>query len=560
MSTVLAKAWFPARPVGQRAREIAGVLARHGLGSLADQAGLDRFVPHFHRPDPGRPRLSQAQRLRLALGELGVTFIKLGQTLSTRADLLPADVIAELSRLQDSAPAVPVDVIERTIREDLGAPPDRVFAAFERAPMASASIGQVHAATLHDGRAVVVKVRRPGVVEQVEVDLDILRGIVDWAQHHTALGESYDLRPIVEEFAHTLHDELDYVREAQNAARFRRAFAGDDGVHIPRIHEAFSTHRVLTMDRVGGIKISDVEALDRAGIPRRGVAENAVRSFLREVLEFGFFHADPHPGNYFVQPDGSLAIVDFGMVGRVSELTQNRLLRAGLAAIRLDAESLAEELYVLGVAGRRAHRAAFEKDLGHLLERYGGFSLSEMSTRIVVDEFVRVVLRHRLQLPPELALLLRVATMSEGVGLTLDPSFHYFEYASPIFRRSWRRRRSLEASLVRWGRATAEAAELGVELPHRLDRLLGRIERGEIQMNVQHQGLERVTREFQRMTNRLALSVILAASVVAVGIAAGVRREAAGDPVLVWLLRLGLVFSLIFGSSVVWNIWRAGRR
>ena len=559
MSNVLV-ARFPTRPVARRTRDIAKVLAGHGLGTLVDQTGLTRFLPRFHRPEPERPRLSQAQRLRLALGELGVSFTKLGQTLSTRADLLPADIIAELSKLQDSAPCVPLAAVERVIIEDFGAPPDGIFARFDPTPMASASIGQVHAATLRDGREVVVKVRRPGIVEQVDVDLEILRSIVDWVQQHTAMGEDYDLHPVVDEFAYTLHDELDYVREAQNAVRFRRAFADDPGIHIPRVHEDYSTHRVLTLERVTGIKISDVEALDRQGISRRAVAENAVRSFLREVLEFGFFHADPHPGNYFVQPDGSLAIVDFGMIGRVSEVTQNRLLRAGLAALHQDSEALAEELYALGVAGRRAQRAAFQKDLDHLIGHYGGYSLSELSARVVVEELVRVVFRHKLQLPAELALLLRVSTMSEGVGLSLDPAFHYFDYASPIFRSSWKQRRSLSANLERLGRTASDAAELGIALPRRLDLLLGRLERGEMQMTVQHRGLDRVTREFQRMTNRLALSVILAASVVAVGIAAGVRREVTGDPVLAWLLRLGLVFSVAFGFSVIWGIWRAGRR
>lgn len=560
MNTLLARAWFPSRSVARRSRDVARVLARHGLETLVDQAGLNRFLPPIHRPDRDRPRLSQAQRLRIALGELGATFIKFGQTLSTRADLLPAEVVAELSRLQDSAPPVPIQAVEQVITEDLGVPPDQVFERFERTPMASASIGQVHAATLRDGGEVVVKVRRPGVVEQVELDLEILRGIVDWVQHHTPLGEDYDLIPVVDEFTHTLHNELDYVREAQNAMRFRRAFTGDPGIHIPHVHARFSTHRVLTLERMGGVKISDVEAMDRLGIPRRDVARNAVRSFLREVLEFGFFHADAHPGNYFVQSDGSLAIVDFGMVGRVNEMTQNRLLRAGLAALRQDTEALAEELYELGVAGRRAHRAAFQKDLDHLIGHYGGYSLTDLSAREVVDDLIRIVFRHKLQLPAELALLFRVATMSEGVGLALDPGFRYFEYAAPIFRSTWKERRSLGASLKRLGRAASDAAEFGVELPRRLELLLGRLERGEIQMTVQHQGLERVTREFQHMTNRLALSVILAASVVALGIAAGIRRELAGDPVFVWLLRLGLLFSVAFGLSVIWTIWRSGRR
>jgi ubiquinone biosynthesis protein len=317
---------------------------------------------------------------------------------------------------------------------------------------------------------------------------------------------------------------------------------------------------VLTLQRVGGVKISDVAALDRLGLPRRAVAENGVRSFLREVLEFGFFHADPHPGNFFVQPDGALAIVDFGMVGRVSEVTQNRLLRAGLAALRQDSETLAEQLYALGVAGRRANRVSFQKDLDHLIGHYGQSSLRELSARTVIDELVRIVLRHKLQLPTELALLLRVANMSEGMGLVLDPGFHYFEYASPIFKRTWRERHSLRAGIQRMSRAALDAAEMSAELPHRLELLLGRLERGEIQLSVRHEGLDAVTREFQRMTNRLALSVILAASVVALGIGAGIRHTASLDPVMYWLLRLGLFFSLAFGVAVLWGIWRAGRR
>ena len=552
--------WFTDGAVIRRSREVARVLTGHGLGSLVDQTGLRRFPPLRPHLNGGAAPLKQAERLRAAFGELGATFIKLGQTLSTRADLLPPDVIEELAKLQDSAPPVPLADVRSIIREDLGADPETLFAHFDPAPLASASIGQVHAARLADGREVVVKVRRPGVDEQIEVDLQILARIADWATVHTEFGRDYALRPVVDEFAYTIRNELDYVREGETADRFRRAFAGDRMVWIPRVHWDLTTRRVLTLERVTGVKVSDVETLDRLGIRRRAIAENAVRIFLRGVLELGFFHADPHPGNYFAQSDGALAIVDFGMIGRVPDALRMRLLRAGLSAIREDPEGLAEELYALGVAGPRADRLAFQRDLDHLIGRYGGHSLRELSAAAVSRELTGIVFRHRLQLPSELALLFRVIIMSEGVGLKLDPDFHYLEFANPLLRQCWEEQRSLPAMAGRLGRAALDAAELGAELPVRGGRLMGRLERGELGLNVRHEGLDAFANQFQRMTNRLALAVILAASVVALALALGVGWQPGHGRYIEWLFRLGLLFSLGFGAALLWSMWRAPRR
>ncbi|HEY6571869.1 MAG TPA: AarF/ABC1/UbiB kinase family protein, partial [Candidatus Eisenbacteria bacterium] len=402
-----------------RTRQLARVLWHYGLESIVERGGLRRFAPPFALPTAKEAHRTEAERVRLALGEMGATFIKLGQMLSTRADLLPPDFIAELSKLQDSAPPVPFEEIERIVKEDLAALPTWPFASFGSTPIASASIGQVHAAVLMDGTPVVVKVRRPGVEEQVELDLGILRDIVEWVQVHTAIGRDYELRPLVDEFAYTLRDELNYVHEAQNAIRFRAAFAHDRGVQVPVVFGKFSTARVLTMERVGGVKISDLATLQSLGIPGRAVAENAVRLFLRQVLEFGFFHADAHPGNYFVQPDASLAVVDFGMVARLSETTQGHLIRAMVAASREDAVTLSDELFALGVAGPRANRPHFERDLAHVVARYGNLSIGELSASAVAQELFQIAFKHRLQLPSELAMLLRVASMSEGIGLML---------------------------------------------------------------------------------------------------------------------------------------------
>lgn len=548
--------WLPGGAAMRRSREVARVLTGHGLGSVVDQLGLRRFAP-FRMRRPERRPLCQAEHLRIALGELGVTFTKLGQMLSTRADLLPPEYIREPSMLQDSTPRIAPEDVHGVLRAELGPDAERRYAAFEEAPIASASIGQVHAARLHDGRDVVVKVQRPGVAEQIEVDLGIMRGIADWMQTHTAIGQDYDLRPLVEEFAHSLHAELDYVREGENADRFRRAMADEPRLWIPHIHWDLTTRRVLTMERVTGTKVTDFEGLERLGVSRRRIAETAVRTFLRQALELGFFHADPHPGNFFVQEDGTVAVVDFGMIGRVNAATQMRLLRAGLAAIREDAEALAEEMYALGVAGRRADRPAFQRDLDHLLGRYGGRSLKELSAAVVVREFTDIAYRHRLQLPGELALLFRVVIMSEGLGLTVDPEFRYLDYAAPFFEERWNRHHGLDSTVRRAGRAAFDAAELTLELPRRAGMLLGRLERGEIDLNVRHEGLQRFSNQLQTMFNRLALAVILAASVVAMALALGVGAFAAAAPYVRWLFRIGLLFSLIFGIALVWSMWRA---
>lgn len=558
MVTTTARPWFTDRAIVGRSRQVARVLSGHGWGALVDSAGFGRFLPRLRRR--GHERIAPAVRLRLALGELGVTFTKLGQMASTRADLVPAEFVTELAKLQDAAPPVPLDAVRRTISEELGRPVEQCFPRFDPQPLASASIGQVHAAWLPDGTPVVVKVRRPGVVEEVERDLEILDRLALWAQAHTAFGRDHDLLPIVAEFAFTLRNELDYVREGRNAERFAQAFADDPSVWIPGVHWSHTTPRLLTLDRVGGLKVSDREGLERLGIPRRTVAENAVRMFLRQLLELGVFHADPHAGNYFVQPDGSIAVVDFGMVGRVSEPVRGHLLRAGLAALEQDPESLAEELFALGVAGRRADRAAFVRDLDHLIGRYQGRSVGELSAAAVTRELSGIAFRHRLQLPGELAMLMRVVTMSEGLGLMLDPDFRYLEFASPIIKKHWQGTRSLRSGVTRLGRAAADAADLGLELPRRAGRLLGRLERGEMELNVRHEGLGPFAHELQGMTNRLALAMILAASVVALGVALGFQGGAGFAPYLRWLFALGFLFSLAFGAWVLASIWGSRHR
>ncbi len=302
-----------------------------------------------------------------------------------------------------------------------------------------------------------------------------------------------------------------------------------------------------------------MSALDEAGIDRRTVAQNAVRLMLREVFEFGFFHADPHPGNFFVRPDGSIALIDFGMTGRLNDRLRDALLRIGLAITRQDAERLTDEFYALGVAGGRARRSTLQRDLDRFLGQYSGRPIKELAAAQVTSEVMAIAFRRRLQLPTDLVMLFRVMAMSEGLGARLDPEFRLFEFIEPHLRRFWLERRSPKAMTRRLGQAVLDAVEFGPDLPQRALRLLGRLERGEVEFNIQHEGLPEFTQQVQRMTNRLALSILLAATIIALGLVMLVYHPPGWEQVAGWVFGLAFLFSLGVGAWLMWNIWRSRR-
>ncbi len=563
MPGILSVSPYPHGRLLRRSREIASALTRHGLGWLVVRVGLGNLVP-FERGWLGHPvretPYSQAEHLRMALSELGGAFIKLGQALSTRPDFLPPEYVAELSKLQDAAPPVSFDLICEVICDELGESPENIFDEFDSQPLASASIGQVHTAKLKNGQSVIIKVQRPDVAGQIEEDLEILSGMAKWAESHTAFGRDYNLPALVDEFAFTLRNELDYQREGHNADRFRRNFAGDPGIYVPHVYWEFTTDRVLTMERVGGIKVSDMSTLDASGIDRHIVAENSVRIMLREVFEFGFFHADPHPGNFFVQPDGSIAMIDFGMVGRLDTNLQESLLRIGMAVGRQDAERLTDEFFAIGMANANVRRKALQRDLDHFISRYAGRSIKELAAAKTVDEIMSIAMRHRLQMPAELVMLFRVVGISEGLGAQLDPNFKLFEFAAPYLQEFWLQHRSPKAIAWRVGQSALDAAELSLTLPHLLSRLLGEVERGELELNINHEGLQDFAQRLQQMVNRLALAILLAATIVALGFMMIVYHPPGWNIYGGWLFGFGFLFSLALGVWTVWTIWRSGRR
>ncbi len=546
-----------------RYRQIAEVLVRHGLGYLVGVAGLERFVP-LHRGWFGHPRreapYTRPEHVRMAVEDLGTTFIKLGQILSTRADLLPPAFQTELAKLQDQAPPVPADQVVAALVEEFGRPVGETFAWFELEPLAAASIGQVHAARLPDGTEVVVKVRRPGVVALVHEDLEILGTLASAASRRWALADEYDMVGLAEEFAQTLRAELDYVREGQNAARFAADFRDDPDIHVPRVFWEWTTARVLTLERIQGIKISDTHVLDEAGIDRVALAHRAAGLLLKMVFEHGFFHADPHPGNFFVEPGGRIGLIDYGMVGTVDARTQGQLTRLLLAITSDDPARLVDAFLELGVARQRIERTLLRRDLEHLLLRYYTRPLGEVALGPLIEDALGIVRRHRLRLPTNLVLLLKTAVMSEGLGAQLDPSFRLTEALTPYAERLVLR----QLAPARWarqlGQASLDAAQLGVELPQQLRRLLADLERGDMEIGVRPAGAGPLVERLEQLVHQVVLSIIVGSFIV--GLASLMSIYHPPD----WERWAGAVFATAFaiagglGVYLVVSVLRSRRR
>jgi ubiquinone biosynthesis protein len=555
--------WLTNRSLARRTRHIVAVLTRHGWGWLLSQmesgreasrnTGLEGVagIPVSHQ--------KQAEHLRMAMNELGATFIKLGQALSTRPDILPPEYIRELSKLQDEVTEVPYESIEKVIKAELGCEVLEAFLEFDPNPIASASIGQVYAARVKNGKQVVVKVRRPGVAKLIEQDLEILTNMAEWISTHSGIGKLYDLPTLLGEFSYRLRNELDYIREGRNANIFRKNFKDEPTIYIPYIYWELTTPQVLTMERVSGIKINDVAAMKEAGINLKLVAENSGRFTLQQLFIYGFFHADPHPGNFFVQPDGSLAVVDFGMVGNLTAQLKDSLLRMVMAMANGDAETLVDELLDIGVTRKQVNTRSLSMELSHLFESYTGGTAQFLTATQVLNEILGMAFRYGMQMPGELTMLARLSTINEGISMTLYPEFRMLDFAAPIVMRYLREQRSPEKVIPQLARGALDSLELGLTLPKRAARLLKQVERGQLQFNINYEGLRQFANQMEKMTNRLAMAIVLAAVIVALGIVLVIYHPTSWQAFGEYLFFFAFISSLGFGAWLMWSIWRSGK-
>lgn len=533
-----------------RSRQIASALLVHGWDFLRSGDGHDVSKTSSATPN------GRAVHLRLALEELGATFIKLGQILSTRADLLPPEYLAELTKLQDSTSPVPFEAIQQVLIAELGQPIEKVFAEFDPTPLAAASIGQAHAAVLWDGTEVVVKIRRPGVVEQVNEDLEILKELAATASRHLEFADRYDLAGLVEEFSQTLRSELDYIREGHSAEHFASNFASDPGIHVPRVFWEMTTARVLTLERIRGIKINDLEGLDEQGTDRRWLAHYAADVVLKMVCDDGFFHADPHPGNFFIEPDGVIGLIDFGMVGVLDKRTQEFLADLLIAINHVDADGLVDVFLDLGVTRKRVDRALVRRDIERLLSAYWGLPLGELKVTALLNDVYTVMRRHQLHLPSNLALLLKTVIMIEGIGVTLDPDFHLTQSLTPYTERLVIRRYSPFTWFRDLGRAGVDLVKLGVEMPQHFRRIVNAAEDGNLQIGMRPEGFDPVINRLERIANRIVLGVIAAAFINGLAVLMSVYRPPGWERWAWVVFAFGFACALLLGVYLAWTILR----
>ncbi|GIW11197.1 MAG: 2-octaprenylphenol hydroxylase [Dehalococcoidia bacterium] len=510
MASFFARPWAAARSAA-RFRQIANILARHGFGFILDSSGLQPWPLRLFRRQ-GHP-YSAPERLRLVIEEIGPTAIKLGQVLSTRPDIVPPELLQELIKLQDTVPPFPFEGVEQTIREEFGHELGTIFCEFDPTPVAAASLAQVHRARLVRGDEVAVKVQRPGIVPLIETDIDIALRVAAILERRTEWARAYNLTETIEQFARTIREELDFTAEARNIELFRRTFAGQPGVVFPRVIWEYTTRRVLTMHWVGGYKITDFAALAAAGIDRRALAHRFAEVILEQVLIHGFFHADPHPGNVLVTPDGRIAFLDFGMVGYLDESLKEELVQLVLALVRRDTSEITRELLDIGVIHEPIDFRRFRSDLARLLRRYYNVPLRQIPVGDVIQDTLQLAYRYHLQLPADLALLGRAMSTMEGVALTLDPEISIVSVAEPFGRRLLAQRVGLWQSWEQLQQAAVEYLSLARLIPRRVESLLSLAEKGELRITTVP-ALSRTDSSLLDLANRVVLALIVVAGII----------------------------------------------
>ena len=497
----------------QRLRFILGVVVSHGFGHILQRAGLSRLLPlagggMSMRGDQALRSESWEVRIRLALESLGPTFVKLGQMLATRPDLIPMSLIHELRKLQDDVAPFKFPAVRRLIQEELGRPLSEAYAVFSEQPLAAASIAQVHRARLHDGSEVVVKVQRPNLDQRIRTDLDLLMIIAE--QLEERISEARQFRPVelVEHFARSIKRETDFDNERTNIVRFAKQFANEPGLHLPRTWPELSTRRILTMEFIDGCKVTDLAQLEAWQVDTKQVARLGTKLVMAAIFEHGFFHADPHPGNFFVLPDGRLALIDFGLMGALDTERIDEML-AFLAAILLaDPEMLVGQLMDLGLINDTVDVRALRTEIHELLSRYHGLEIAALDIGVFITEVFETIIRYDVRMPADLLLVGKSVSTMEGIARQIQPDFNPMMELRPYLIRLYARR-ALDPNT--YSRRVARVAHdwwgLVRSLPNDVRGLTRRVRDGELQLNINDTGqAERLVRA-ERQVNRVIVGV-----------------------------------------------------
>ena len=546
-----------------RYRQILTILFKYGFGDLVDTLKIEQYLEIglqmiSRKRREHMEKLTRSERVRMVLEELGPTFVKLGQIVSTRPDLVPAEFIQELSRLQENVPPFPYAEVKKIIESELGKPLDNIFQHLDETPLAAASIGQVHRARLMNGEEIVIKVQRPGIHKTIEVDLEIMFHLASLMERHLEEMEFQHPTKIVEEFAHTLEKELDYTVEASHVERFAKQFMGNQNIYVPEVYRETTTTRVLTMEYVDGIKSSEIDKLQLASLDRKEIAHRGADLILKQIFDYGFFHADPHPGNIYILPNNVICYLDFGMMGRIDRRTRENFADLVMNIVSRDEGKVADALLKLTLWEDAPERSRLEKDLSEFMDLHFYRPLKELELGKLLRQLLEVASRHRLRIPPDLFLMLKALSTVESLGSALDPDFDMAAHAAPSIRSIQRQHFHLHRITGDIFGTGAEIINLLKEIPRELREIPKQARQGKTKIEFEHRGLESMLTTHDRISNRIAFSIVLASLVIGSSliVLADIPPKWYGIPVIELA---GFLVAGVMGFWLLISILRRGR-
>lgn len=547
-----------------RYREIAVALLNQGFDYIVKEMDLPQAFPYCHRTRPAAKKTNTGglgERIRLLLEQLGPTYVKLGQIASTRPDLLPAEIIAELEKLQDDVPGFPFSEVRALLKEELGTDLEELFRQFDPEPLAAASIGQVHRAQLKTGLQVAVKVQRPGIVAMIETDLEILRELAVLAERRFSWAKTYQLADIIDELAKSLRTELDYTREARNAENFLTQYQTNPTIYIPPVYWEYSSQKVLTTAYVEGIKISELDQLEQRGYNRSRIAEHFAKEIFQQIFITGFFHGDPHPGNVLILPEETIAFLDFGMVGRLSPEKKYHLASLVIGLMHQNSAELAQTIFRMGIVPDEVNRTELRDDIDLLREKYYGVPLSQISLGDAINQIFATAQKHKIRLPADLALVGKALLTMEGIVERLDPQLSILTVAEPFGKKLLRERlHPVTLGKMLW-RTVSEFRELLQDLPRHVQELRSVVRQGRFRLEISMPDMEHGLKTIERISNRLSFGIILLAfSMIMASVI--ISSSLAGQASPLWnipVLEIGFVIAMILFLWLLYAILRSGK-
>lgn len=546
----------------RRYLNIVRVLSRYGFDQVLELMGLADVVARsrrlFRHSMPDIARLTAAERMRLALEELGPTFVKLGQILSTRSDVIPNAFVREFEKLQDNVPSFSFEEVLSQITDGLGGPVEQFFTEIDPVSLAAASIAQVHRARLITGEDVVIKVRRPGIVDVVESDISALLALAGLAERHVPGSELYDPVGIVREFARTIRREMDFTREGHTIEKFRDNFIKTPWMYFPKVYWEQSSRAILTMEYIAGVKVSDHGKLFEQGLDPELIARRGADSFLEMVLNHGFFHGDVHPGNVLILPDNVICLLDYGIVGRLDDDLKKFLTDILAAIVNRDMDEIVSLLLFAGDISDTMDIRALKRDLFNFIDSYYEIPLKEIQVGRMLMEFIEIITLYNIRISSDLMMLVKSLVLVEGMGRMLDPAFDMVEHLRPFIVKAIRQKYSPLRISRDVNQILSSYLNLARNIPRDLKEIINRINRNKFKIDLEHRGLDKFTADFDRSINRLSTSMILAAMIIGSSIIMQTDKgpKAMGFPVLALM---GYTVAGVVGLWLVYAIIRSGR-